>query len=340
MSNNVTDAYKGNHIDGDMSVSHDVHIGGDSITHGHAHFKSSVRIDGTLEADNINSTNKGLFSTEESLKNSYPNPKNGWWAIVGGSIPGIIYRVENRQWYNTGIMGGNINGDDDCAEFKEYVEDELTSIKKTVFPINLSLTHDLGSSLLEYTGKARTLMLKWSCSRQGKTFTPKSVVIAKIKEGTTPDVILNISNATTYSGWVEASVNKCGITKFQCTIVTQDGISMTTILEINQILPVFYGFTDSISSYSDMQKKLQKIINNTPIDISTTLSNGSNKNHLFICLPFPVTVKSVSSSGFDVPIDDAKVMLIHINNTSYEYNIYKSYNKIIPLNYEIQIITD
>lgn len=334
-----TKAYQGYNVDGDLSVGHDIHVGGDSIIHGKAVFKGDVRVDGDINADNINVANKGLFSSFRALVAAYPYPHNGWWAIVGEAIPGIIYRVENRQWYNTGIIGGNINGNGNNAEFQEYVEDELEILKNAVFPINLSLSHDLGNSITEFTGLDQQIKITWSCSRQGKAFIPKSVHITKIVKGIPDEQILNIS-AISSSGYVSTYINSLGTTKFQCKIVTDDGVTKTSVLQIRQILPIYYGFCHNVSTLSDMQNNLTGLTEEAPVDISTTLSNGSSDNHLFVCLPNPVTLKTVSSEGFAVPMNDSVILNAKINNTSHQYNIYKSYNKIMPSNYNIQFTTN
>lgn len=94
-------------IDGDVSIGRNVAIGGGTIIQGDAHIKGGVKVDGWLEAKNIKATNKGLFTTVEKLRAAYPLPHEGWWAIVGNTLPGSVYVVDGGKWTPTGEMGGS-----------------------------------------------------------------------------------------------------------------------------------------------------------------------------------------------------------------------------------------
>ena len=94
-------------MDGDVSVGRNVAIGGGTIIQGDGHIKGFLKVDGWLEAKNIKAANKGLFTTVEKLREAYPLPRDGWWAIVGNSLPGSIYTVDGGVWISTGEMGGN-----------------------------------------------------------------------------------------------------------------------------------------------------------------------------------------------------------------------------------------
>ena len=100
-------AIKVTKLDGDLNVGRNIASGGTMSLQGNAHFKSSLRVDGWFDCDNFKTVNKGLFSSEELLKELYPEPKVGWYAIVGKELPGLVYAVENGKWVSTGNMGGN-----------------------------------------------------------------------------------------------------------------------------------------------------------------------------------------------------------------------------------------
>ena len=94
-------------MDGDVSVGRNVAIGGGTIIQGDGHIKGFLKVDGWLEAKNIKAANKGLFTTVEKLREAYPLPHDGWWAIVGNTLPGYIYIVDGGVWISTGEMGGS-----------------------------------------------------------------------------------------------------------------------------------------------------------------------------------------------------------------------------------------
>lgn len=93
--------------DGDVSVGRNVAVGGSATIQGDAHIKGGVKVDGWFEAKNIKATNKGLFTTIEKLREAYPLPHEGWWAIVGNTLPGSIYVVDAGKWIPTGETGGS-----------------------------------------------------------------------------------------------------------------------------------------------------------------------------------------------------------------------------------------
>ena len=109
----MTNAIKTTHVDGDVSIGRNVNIGGRTTQQGNMHVKGSVKIDGWIDAKNIKSACKGLFRSESDLTHAYPEPRNGWWAIIGDTIPGIIYIANDGIWNSTGKTGGSINIDID-----------------------------------------------------------------------------------------------------------------------------------------------------------------------------------------------------------------------------------
>lgn len=118
-----------NRIEGDLLVGRNIYAGGDLNIPGNATIGRNLRIKGWLEAENIKDTNKGLFPSEDALKDAYPNPKQGWWAIVGDSLPGPIYVGDGGKWVATGDEGGNPTID---SESNNQAIKELQNELKTV----------------------------------------------------------------------------------------------------------------------------------------------------------------------------------------------------------------
>ena len=100
-------AIKVTKLDGDLNVGRNIASGGTLFVQGNAHLKSNLRVDGWFDCDNFKTVNKGLFSSEELLKELYPEPKVGWYAIVGKELPGLVYAVENGKWISTGNIRAN-----------------------------------------------------------------------------------------------------------------------------------------------------------------------------------------------------------------------------------------
>lgn len=79
----------------------------------------SVSVD-VEKAKNSSTRAKGLFSTYSELVATYPSPIKGDWAIVGTTIPGLIYKCSaNGVWSSTGQQGG---GDIDLTNYLSSIE--------------------------------------------------------------------------------------------------------------------------------------------------------------------------------------------------------------------------
>jgi hypothetical protein len=124
-------------IDGDVSVGRNVAIGGRFTSQGSAHIKQDLRVDGWIIADDIQSTNKGLFQSVESLNEAHPKPQDGWWAIVGTALPAPIYVAENGTWVATGEMGGNptIESEQVNASIEE-LQSDVSEINNNISDLN------------------------------------------------------------------------------------------------------------------------------------------------------------------------------------------------------------
>lgn len=98
-------------ISGDVAIGRHVYTGGDANIAGSATIKGNVKVDGWLDAKNIKYANKGLFPTPDKLKEAYPEPKRGWYALVGETIPAPIYIVVDGEWVNSGNISNDLNVD-------------------------------------------------------------------------------------------------------------------------------------------------------------------------------------------------------------------------------------
>lgn len=122
---------KTTHIDGDTTISRNLHMGGRSVQQGNSHIKGNLKVDGWLDATNIKNVSKGLFQTIEKLRESYPAPLNGWWALVGSSLPAPLYVAYNGVWTATGGFGGDATIDVDYYnESIEHMQDIINEQRR------------------------------------------------------------------------------------------------------------------------------------------------------------------------------------------------------------------
>ena len=110
-------------LDGDVSVGRNTSIGGNITIQGGGHVKGTLVIDGWLDAKNIKGSNKGIFTTAEKLREAYPRPHDGWWAIVGNTIPSPIYVGDGGEWVATGESGGTPTLEDTNGTLQQAIDD-------------------------------------------------------------------------------------------------------------------------------------------------------------------------------------------------------------------------
>lgn len=138
-------------LDGDVSVGRNTSIGGNIIIQGGGHVKGTLVIDGWLDAKNIKGSNKGIFTTAEKLREAYPRPHDGWWAIVGKTLPSPIYIGDGGEWVATGESGGSPTFENVDEQIQHIVDDAKSKIdnaKKTIEDMvaALPIAQELGDS--------------------------------------------------------------------------------------------------------------------------------------------------------------------------------------------------
>lgn len=115
-------------VGGSVAVGRDVTVGGRSTIRGNATFNRDVYISGWLNARNIRGAGKGLYETVDNLKIAYPNPENGWFALVGDTLPADIYRAWGGEWKATGQKGGEpVLELAKLTELSESLENEVSA---------------------------------------------------------------------------------------------------------------------------------------------------------------------------------------------------------------------
>jgi hypothetical protein len=115
-------------VGGSVAVGRDVTVGGRSTIRGNATFNRDVYISGWLNARNIRGAGKGLYETVDKLNSAYLNPENGWFALVGNTLPADIYRAWGGEWVATGQKGGEpVLELAKLTELSESLENEVSA---------------------------------------------------------------------------------------------------------------------------------------------------------------------------------------------------------------------
>ena len=85
-------------IEGDVAVSRHITTGGNATIQGNTTVKKNLKVEGWLDARNIKGPNKGIFLTVVKLREAYPLPHDGWWALVGNTLPASLYIADGGAW--------------------------------------------------------------------------------------------------------------------------------------------------------------------------------------------------------------------------------------------------
>ena len=133
-------------IDGDVAVGRNVSMGGSGTVRGSMTVGHNLTVEGWLEAKNIKGPNKGLFKTAAQLREAYPNPHEGWWALVTveGSASsdhlGQLYVADGGTWVAQVDSSGNplLKGNPtvDSTEYMEAVEEMTADLEAVKVDVN------------------------------------------------------------------------------------------------------------------------------------------------------------------------------------------------------------
>ena len=94
-------------IEGDVAIGRHVTAGGNATIQGNTTVKKNLKVEGWLDARNIKGPNKGIFLDVTKLREAYPLPHDGWWALVGNTLPAPLYMADGGAWVATGESAGN-----------------------------------------------------------------------------------------------------------------------------------------------------------------------------------------------------------------------------------------
>ena len=156
-------------IDGDVAVGRNVSMGGSGTVRGSMTVGHNLTVEGWLEAKNIKGPSKGLFKTVTQLREAYPNPHEGWWALVTveGSASsdhlGQLYMADGGEWVAQVDSDGNplLKGNPtiDSTEYMEAVEQMTADLEAVKVDVNQNASDikSLRSTQTSHTDSINTL---------------------------------------------------------------------------------------------------------------------------------------------------------------------------------------
>lgn len=360
-------------VGGSVAVGRDVTVGGRSTIRGNATFNRDVYISGWLNARNIRGAGKGLYETVDKLNSAYPNPENGWFALVGNTLPADIYRAWGGEWVATGQKGGEpVLELAKLTELSESLENEISArvaadeaLKKAVDAevtarsnADTALQTAMNENVKELKGadtehESRLLALEqseWPLSLELSinpiliefTGSEKDTSVAwKIMRkgvGVTPTVLTFKQDGVALSAELVAngSIN-AKVNKLGDTVfeiaVEAEGMKKSASKKLTMVLPVYMGFAGASDAAGLAITELSKYAPLASPAGTYKIKNNADGIYLWLCVPDTMTINKVTSSGFTVPMREVQTGQTELGG----YKCYRSSNAIVAGEYTYTI---
>lgn len=194
-------------------------------------------------------------------------------------------------------------------QYKEATDQRLDVIEEALFGSKAALV--VAAVPLSITAGALTdVTVNWSTKFDGEEVTPDSLTVKRGDTILTTDVAL------------KSVVDHISETaKYTVTAVIK-GIAKSAEITVEANAKMYYGANpkDTLIE-ADVLAFTAREIETTPAgDIEVPFGEVA---YLWVCVPAPMTIKGVSSSGFGVPMKPAVEVTVEGNN----YNCYRSVNQ-------------
>lgn len=125
-------------VNGSVSVSNNVNIGGDVLVQGKTHLKSGLKVDGILEADNVKVFNgfMGYFYGVSSVLREIKQPETGMFFLNGETNSIWAWDTIGKKWIDTNRVDGGLNGmltDREGNSPEDYSPSQERGVKEAYF---------------------------------------------------------------------------------------------------------------------------------------------------------------------------------------------------------------
>lgn len=301
---------KENKIEGDVIISGDVTTGGGVVANGDSVFNKDVIIKGKLDASNIRGASKGAFPDEATLKEYYPNPKTGWWALVktggqGTTFSFATYLAGPHGWYNSGKILENvsidltdiqISNDNALAGLQNSINNEATARQKADADLQTQIDRIMNSSGGTSGGASQVSLLPFDgiVSVSNDLVKPTSGPSGAIVFNNTAQRFIAKSGDSYYASWL--GIDAYGTSdRYGC--IPNPGIYiLRSQVGSNKLADAIYKWTGSqMVLVSDFPTKTSELINDSGfITLGDIPGTGGDLNNLASsALPFEFTTGAV-----------------------------------------------
>lgn len=250
-----------------------------------------------------------IFDTAQMMDGTHPLPAGyalladlmAAWVATGYSLPGGT---------GNGGGGGTVTVDRELSATSanpvenRVITAEINTIKDKVFPLTVTVT---GGGTFE-KGTTRSITVSWTV-KQGDTVTTADAVTVNDQPATgTSKVFADVKTTTIFT----VKVTKGG--------KTVQGTTTATF-----VAPMYFGFAAAADAAGLVLTDLIKQAIKTSPAGTYALNNATAGHYLWLCVPNSMTIKKVTSGGFDVPMEAAQ-------SSTTAVDTYKCYRSSSPIN--------
>ena len=204
----------------------------------------------------------------------------------------------------------NVNGVD--YGIRTDLDEKMGMIEDKVFPLAISVS---GGGTFE-KGVPKDITVKWTLKKGDSTVSAESVTVNDESASGTSKLFSGVTQNTTYT--VKAGYQG----------KTAQGSTSATF-----VAPMYFGFAAAIEAASLEITSLGKQSIKTSPGGSYTLNNATTGHYLWLCVPSSMTINRVTSSGFDIPMEEQQTGSTSVDT----YKCYRSSSQINEGNVTIVI---
>lgn len=204
----------------------------------------------------------------------------------------------------------NVNGVD--YGIRTDLDEKMGMIEDKVFPLAISVS---GGGTFE-KGVPKDITVKWTLKKGDSTVSAESVTVNDESASGTSKLFSGVTQNTTYT--VKAVYQG----------KTAQGSTSATF-----VAPMYFGFAAATEAASLEITSLGKQSIKTSPGGSYTLNNATTGHYLWLCVPSSMTINRVTSSGFDIPMEEQQTGSTSVDT----YKCYRSSSQINEGNVTIVI---
>ena len=196
-------------------------------------------------------------------------------------------------------------------QYKEATDQRLDVIEEVLFGSKAALVVAVVPPSIT-AGALTDVTVNWSTKFDGEEVTPDSLTVKRGDTVLTTDVAL------------KSVVDYISETAQYTVTAVIKGVAKSAEIAVEANAKMYYGATpkDTLAE-ADVLAFTAREIESTPAgDIEVPFGEVA---YLWVCVPAPMTIKGVSSSGFGVPMKPAAEVTVEGNN----YNCYRSVNQFV-----------